>query len=112
MIYMLELAPMVPPNMKMLITLILTLRLLLLTVFILNLAAASGLLISILDISNAFQNCIIFDASERVYLSLPPLYLDWFLQQWPDYNLPSLNIKDLVIQCLKSIQGTKDAGQR
>jgi len=65
-----------------------------------------------MDISNAFQNSIIFDASKRVYLSLPPLYLDWFRQQWPDYDLPSLNIKDLVIQCLKCIQGTKDAGQR
>ncbi len=79
---------------------------------LLNLAASTGLLLSILDISNAFQNSIIFDASDRVYLSLPPLYLDWFRQQWPDYQLPSLNIKDLVIQCLKSIQGTKDAGQR
>ena len=78
---------------------------------LLNIAAATGLLISILDISNAFQNSIIFDASERVYLSLPPLYLDWFRQQWPDYDLPSLNVKDLVIQCLKSIQGTRDAGQ-
>jgi len=79
---------------------------------LLNIAASAGLLISILDISNAFQNSIIFDASECVYLSLPPLYLDWFRQQWPDYDLPSLNVKDLVIQCLKSIQGTKDAGQR
>jgi len=35
-------------------------------------------LISIIDISNAFQNSIIFDATERVFLSLPPLYLDWF----------------------------------
>jgi len=79
---------------------------------LLNLAASAGLLISIMDISNAFQNSIIFDASERVYISLPPLYMDWFRQQWPDYILPSLNVKDLVIQCLKSIQGTKDAGQR
>jgi hypothetical protein len=78
---------------------------------LLNLAASAGLLISIMGISNAFQNSIIFDASECVYLSLHPLYLDWFLQQWPDFQLPSLNIKDLVIQCLKSIQGTKDAGQ-
>jgi hypothetical protein len=31
-----------------------------------------------MDISNAFQNSIIFDAAERVYLSLPPLYLEWF----------------------------------
>ncbi len=79
---------------------------------LLSIAAYSGLLISIMDISNAFQNSIIFDATERVYISLPPLYLDWFRQQWPDYTLPSLNVKDLVIQCLKSIQGTKDAGQR
>jgi len=79
---------------------------------LLNLAASEGLLISIIDISNAFQNSIIFDATERVFLSLPPLYLDWFRQQWPDFNLPSLNVKDLVIQCLKCIQGTRDAGQR
>jgi hypothetical protein len=65
-----------------------------------------------MDISNAFQNSIIFDASERVYLSLPPLYLAWFVQQWPDYALPSMNSKELVIQCLKTIQGTRDAGQR
>jgi hypothetical protein len=78
---------------------------------LLNLAASENLLISILDISNAFQNSIVFDATERVYLSLPPLYLEWFPQQWPDYNLPFLNIKELILQCLKCIQGTKDAGQ-
>jgi hypothetical protein len=65
-----------------------------------------------MDISNAFQNSIIFDATEWVYLSLPPLNLDWFRQQWPDYQLPTLNVKDLVIQCFKCIQGTRDAGQR
>jgi hypothetical protein len=79
---------------------------------LLNLAASEGLLISILDISNAFQNSIIFDATERVFISLPPLYLDWFRQQWPDYKLPSFSAKELVLQCLKCIQGTRDAGQR
>jgi len=79
---------------------------------LLNLAASEGLLISFMDISNAFQNSIILSATERVYLSLPPLYLDWFCQQWPDYDPPSLNVKDLVIQCLKCIQGTRDVGQR
>ncbi len=64
---------------------------------LLNLAASEGLLISIMDISNAFQNSIIFDATERVYLSLPPLYLDWFRQQWPNYDLPSLNVKAPLI---------------
>jgi hypothetical protein len=79
---------------------------------LLNIAASSRLIVSILDISNAFQNSYIFDASERVYLSLPPLYLDWFQKQWPDFKLPSTNAKDLVLQCLKSIQGTRDAGLR
>jgi len=79
---------------------------------LLNLAASLGLLISVLDISNAFQNSIIFDPSERVYLSLPPLYLDWFLQQWPDFHLDTTNPKELVLQCLKTVQGTRDAGQR
>jgi hypothetical protein len=79
---------------------------------LLNLAASQGLLVSVLDISNAFQNSIIFNPDECVYISLPPLYLDWFIQQWPDFNLASTNAKDLVLQCLKSIQGTHDAGQR
>ena len=48
---------------------------------LLNLAASEGLLICIMDISNAFQNSIIFDATERVYHSLSPLYLDRFHQQ-------------------------------
>ncbi len=79
---------------------------------LLNIAASSGLLVSILDISNAFQNSIIFDATERVYMSLPPFYLEWFLHQWSDFPLPSTNPKELVLQCLKSIQGTRDAGRR
>jgi hypothetical protein len=79
---------------------------------LLNLAASEGLLISILDISNAFQNGIIFNLTERVFISLPPLYLDWFHQTWPDYKLPSYSAKELVLQCLKCIQGTRDAGQR
>ncbi len=66
----------------------------------------------VLDISNAFQNSVIFDPEERVYLSLPPFYLDWFHRQWPDYKLPSLDPSKLALQCLKSIQGTCDAGHR
>lgn len=78
---------------------------------LLNVAASNGLIVSILDISNAFQNSIIFDTTEKVYMSLPPLYLEWFKHQWPDYSLPSLNLKELVLQCLKTIQGTHDAGR-
>ncbi len=41
-------------------------------------------------------------------MSLPPL----FCHQWPDFPLPSMNQKELVLQCLKTIQGTRDAGHR
>lgn len=61
---------------------------------LLNIAASSSLTISILDVSNAFQNSIIFDATERVYISLPPLFLEWFKHQWPDFPLPSQNPKE------------------
>jgi hypothetical protein len=47
---------------------------------LLNIAASNKLLISLTDISNAFQNSLIFNASERAYLSLLPLYLTWFTQ--------------------------------
>jgi hypothetical protein len=79
---------------------------------LLNILAAKGLTVWVLDISNAFQNAIIFDPEDWIHLSLPPYYLEWFQSQWPDYLLPSLNAKDLVIPCLKSVQGTKDAGRR
>jgi hypothetical protein len=73
-------------------------------------AAATNLTINVMDISNAFQSSIIFDPTERVYLSLPPKFLEWFLHKWPDYKLPTTDPTKFVIQCLKSIQGTKDAG--
>jgi len=79
---------------------------------LLSLAASKRWILNVLDISNAFQTSITFDPNERTYLSLPPFYLEWFRSQWPDYRLPSTNTKDLVIQCLRAIQGTKDAGNR
>jgi hypothetical protein len=75
-------------------------------------AAATSLVLNVMDISNAFQTSIIFDPSERVYLSLPPKFLDWFMSKWLDYQLPTTDPTKFVIQCLKSIQGTKDAGLR
>jgi hypothetical protein len=78
---------------------------------LLSLAASRHWILNVLDTSNAFQTSI-FDPSEGTYLSLPPFHLEWFKAQWPDYKLPSKNIKDLVLQCLCAIQGTKDAGNR
>ncbi len=43
---------------------------------LLNISAAKGLTVRVMDISNAFQNAIIFDDTERVYITLPPFYLE------------------------------------
>jgi hypothetical protein len=75
------------------------------------LALLLHLKLHVLNISNAFQNSLIFHPNERVYLSLPPCYLDWFHCKWHDYTLPSPEPTNLAIQCLKSIQGTCDAGR-
>lgn len=66
----------------------------------------------VLDIPNAFQNSICFDLSERTFITLPSFYLLWFKPKWPNYQLPSPTPSFLARQCLKSIQGTKDAGLR
>ncbi len=79
---------------------------------LLALSASLCLTLYVLDISNAFQNSVIFDPAEQVYLTLPPFYLEWFHRQWPDYKLPSQDPSHLAIQCLKSIQGTCDAGRQ
>ncbi len=50
-------------------------------------SASQKLLLNILDISNAFQTSVIFEPSEWTYISIPPLYLDWFHATWPDYKL-------------------------
>jgi hypothetical protein len=77
---------------------------------LLSLAAANQWTLHVLYISNTFQAAIIFDPDDRTYISLPPFYLEWFKSQWPDFKLPSENTKDLVLQCICAIQGTKDAG--
>jgi hypothetical protein len=79
---------------------------------LLAIAASKRYTIHVLDISNAFQNSVIFDPSECTYITLPPFYLTWFKSKWPDYQLPSTTPSLLALQCLKSIQGTKDAGLR
>jgi hypothetical protein len=79
---------------------------------IVALAASLGMQLFVLDAANAFQNSYIFDPTERVYLTLPTFYVEWFVSKWPDFVLPSHNQKDLVVQCLKSLQNTKDAGLR
>ena len=44
---------------------------------IMEIVSSEGLIIFVLDIYNAFQNTILSNHSEIVYLSLPYTYLNW-----------------------------------
>ena len=59
---------------------------------IIAIASAEGLIIFVLDISNAFQNTILPNTVEQVYLSLSHRYLEW-LKKWPKHQLSSRNQK-------------------
>jgi hypothetical protein len=66
-----------------------------------------------LDISNAFQTSIVFQACTRTYNSLPPFFVDYNSLRWPDHpDLPGLTAQAnaYAIQNFRSFQGQKDAG--
>ena len=73
--------------------------------------SASGLIIFVLDIYNAFHNTILPNPSKIVYLSLPYLYLERYKIKWPKHSLASGNHNKLCMQAINSIQGTKLAGK-
>jgi hypothetical protein len=62
--------------------------------------------LGIIDVSNAFQNTIAPESS-RIYVSVPPTYLNW-LKSTEDFSFDP-NEK-YVRQMMNSNQGTKDAG--
>ena len=64
----------------------------------------------ILDVSNSFQNTNV-PIHERVSVSPPPYYLDWFGISYT--NVP-LNRYDgpFCLQCMNVIQGTNPAGRQ
>lgn len=74
-------------------------------------AADLNLTTLVLDISNAFQSAVIFTEEERTYMTLPAFYHEWFKNKWPNHPLSKAKLSELIIQCLKSIQGTKQAGR-
>eukprot|EP00957_Ditylum_brightwellii_P207717 15354239-Ditylum_brightwellii.AAC.1 len=50
--------------------------------------------------------------SGRVYISIPPFYLEYFFTKWPDHPLKGTPADKLCIQALRSMQGLKDAGRK
>ena len=78
---------------------------------IITIASAQGMIIFVLNISNSFQNNILSKSEEDVYITLPYLYLEWFKQKRSKHPLAPHNAKELCIQTIKSIQGTKLEGK-
>ena len=72
------------------------------------LACGSNHICGIIDISNAFQNTI-GKAEDRIYVSLPPGYLEWARLQ---LGFKSERGEKYYVQMFNSYQGTKDAGNR
>ena len=80
--------------------------------FRINIAIASmhRLTARILDVSNAFQNKNV-PIHERVCVSPPPYYLDWFEISYP--NVPiNLYYGPFFVQCINGIQGIKPDGRQ
>ena len=80
--------------------------------FRINIAIASmhRLTYRILDVSNEFQNTNV-TIHERVCVSSPPYYLDWFERYYP--NVP-INRDDgpFCLHFMNGIQGTNPAGRQ
>ena len=65
-----------------------------------------------LDVCNAFQTDIESNPPERVHISIPPFYLEYFFAKWPDHPLKGTPADKLCIHPLRSMQGSKDAGRK
>ena len=61
-----------------------------------------------IDIDNAYQTNL-QELLNRVYIKVPPLYIEWFKDCYPNYYLPSAKTV-YVLQAVHCIQGTRSAG--
>ena len=66
------------------------------------------LTVSILDVSNLFHNTNV-SIHERVCVSPPPYYIDWFERYYPNVNL-NRNDGIFFLQYMNGIQGTNTSG--
>ena len=65
----------------------------------------------LLEILNAFQNTILPNPEEIVFLSLTYIQLEWSKRKSPKHPLASRYQKELCIKAIKSIQGKKPSGK-
>ena len=77
---------------------------------VIAIASRYGLTIYIIDIKNAFQTTLL-NPNERIYLHLPPYYLRWFRETYPNHELPPAKTI-YILQSIHAVQGTKPAGKQ
>jgi hypothetical protein len=77
-------------------------------------AAAQGKHVFVLDLRNAFQRTIQFDAQKHTYKILPPFFSEYLRFHWPahpDIEAITTNPHMYVIHNFRSMQGKTDAGR-
>ena len=78
--------------------------------FTVAVSAFYTLWLSVADVVNCFQNTM-RDENDRICMSLPPHYLEWFKLRFPNIPLPDTKEK-LIIRLFNVCQGSADAGKR
>ena len=78
---------------------------------VITIASAKVMIIFILGISNVLKITILYNLKEITCLSLTYLYLYLFKIKCPKHAWSSHNPKELCIQEIKPIKGTKPAGK-
>ena len=78
---------------------------------LLCLSSVLGLIIYMLDVHNAFQCTPLAEneSSPPIYVTMPPLYLRWFLKSHPNFQLDEK--EKYVLQMFMNMQGNKQASR-
>ena len=74
-------------------------------------AAVELLCLAILDIENCFQNTLVA-AKDRVVVTLPNFYMEWFKQEYPEYTLDDSPSNKCVVQAQRELQGDRAIGRK
>ena len=74
-------------------------------------AAVERLCLAILDIENCFQNTLV-EPEDRVVVTLPNFYMEWFRQEYPDYVIDESPSGKYVVQSQRGLQGDRAIGRK
>ena len=78
--------------------------------FTVAVSAFYSLWLSVADIVNCFQNTM-RNLDDKIYMKLPPYYLEWFELRHPNIPLPQTKEK-LILRLFNVCQGSVDVGMQ